>query len=255
MFRIVISGKNMDALRENTIAFLAGLEGKNLTTPVASSQVEAIQDLPPVPTFLASTSHAETPPPPWAMPIPEGPKSAPVAASNEFGVDSRGLPWDQRIHSVSQGVNKDGSWRLRRGVEQSMVDQIEAEIRPKTTPVNIPAQPAPAMPRIAPLDWAPPAHVPAVVPAAPVAPPPQPVAAPMPTSMPSPVLNAHTLETFKAGLVPTLARLVSDGKLTQDYLQSLKSYFQVEQIWQVNDLQLAEMFENFVQGGLIAKAQ
>lgn len=56
-------------------------------------------------------------------------------------LDSRGLPWDERIHASSQGTNKDGSWRYRRGVEQAQIDQVEAELRG-----SVPAQPAAPMP-------------------------------------------------------------------------------------------------------------
>src|ERR1043165_8322493 len=47
-----------------------------------------------------------------AMPNPEG---AP-------DVDSRGLPWDERIHAGTKATNADGSWRNKRGVDKALVE-------------------------------------------------------------------------------------------------------------------------------------
>lgn len=53
-----------------------------------------------------------------AMPNPEG---AP-------DVDSRGLPWDERIHAGTKATNADGSWRNKRGVDKALVEAVEAEL-------------------------------------------------------------------------------------------------------------------------------
>jgi hypothetical protein len=53
-----------------------------------------------------------------------------VAASTDTAgeCDTRGMPWDDRIHSGSRARNKDGSWRGRRGVDPAVVAQVEAEL-------------------------------------------------------------------------------------------------------------------------------
>lgn len=53
-------------------------------------------------------------------------------------LDSSGLPYDDRIHSESRSVNKNGTWRVRRGANPQQVAYIEAELRARqleTTPV------------------------------------------------------------------------------------------------------------------------
>lgn len=49
--------------------------------------------------------------------------------NNAPTVDKNGLPWDARIHSSSKGMNKDGTWRSRKGVDEKYVKQIEAALR------------------------------------------------------------------------------------------------------------------------------
>lgn len=84
-----------------------------------------------------------------------------VPASAEL--DSKGLPWDKRIHSSSRAKVADGSWRKVRGVDDALVAQVEAELRavqvapqvesaPKdgedvvTAPVPVPPVPVAAVP-------------------------------------------------------------------------------------------------------------
>jgi hypothetical protein len=49
-------------------------------------------------------------------------------------IDKDGLPWDARIHSAGTGggskpKNQDGRWKRKRGVEDSEVARVEAELR------------------------------------------------------------------------------------------------------------------------------
>lgn len=48
---------------------------------------------------------------------------------NAPAVDSLGMPHDARIHSDNKGLNKDGSWRKRRGVNDVMVAAVETEMK------------------------------------------------------------------------------------------------------------------------------
>lgn len=68
------------------------------------------------------------------------------------GLDSAGIPWDERIHASTQTKNKDGTWTQRRNLSKHMsedeIKAIENELRgtpaaPVATPA-IPAPPAPA---------------------------------------------------------------------------------------------------------------
>lgn len=54
----------------------------------------------------------------------------PVAPATDSPVkDANGMVWDERIHSSSREMNKDGTWRKRRGVSDELVKQVEAELR------------------------------------------------------------------------------------------------------------------------------
>lgn len=50
-------------------------------------------------------------------------------STDDLAVDADGLTWDARIHSSSRELNKDGTWRKRRGVNTDLVTQVEAELR------------------------------------------------------------------------------------------------------------------------------
>lgn len=112
----------------------------------------------PVAAFGATTA-AESVTPPEASassandsPFPAAPSApAPVATTStsttteiatSVPVDSEGLPWDGRIHSSSkEKLVKDSTWKLKRGVDKTLVEQVKAELRgvmaiPTTAPVT-----------------------------------------------------------------------------------------------------------------------
>ena len=47
-----------------------------------------------------------------------------------FGLDSAGFPWDERIHASSRATVADGTWKLKRGVDHALVEQIRASVLP-----------------------------------------------------------------------------------------------------------------------------
>jgi hypothetical protein len=53
-------------------------------------------------------------------------------------VDSRGLPWDERIHAGTKATNADGSWRNKRGVDKALVETVEAELAGSDAVPNAP---------------------------------------------------------------------------------------------------------------------
>lgn len=59
--------------------------------------------------------------------------------------DSSGIPWDSRIHSLSKAINGDGTWRIKRGVDKSLVDQVTIELK-KLMALPVPVPVAPAVP-------------------------------------------------------------------------------------------------------------
>lgn len=68
-------------------------------------------------------------------------------------VDKRGVPWDERIHASSKALNKDGTWRYRRNLDEAIRKSVEEELllsipptMQRTAPIPVPtgvADPAP----------------------------------------------------------------------------------------------------------------
>jgi hypothetical protein len=119
---------------------------------------------------------AATQSPAPAAPVqPAAQSPIPNVAVNVQGIelDSKGLPWDERIHASTKAINKDGSWKAKRGVQPVTVTEVEAELRNTVASQNAQV----SAPAAAPVQqFAPPAPQ---APAAPVAmPQPAPVAAP-----------------------------------------------------------------------------
>lgn len=71
-----------------------------------------------------------------ALPGIEG--AAPIGSTPDApagdgqGLDKDGLPWDARIHSSSKARNADNSWRVKRGVTDTLKAQVEGELRSST---------------------------------------------------------------------------------------------------------------------------
>lgn len=82
----------------------------------------------PVPTapIAAAPPVTET-----AATVPVAPPVAVVSAAVSAEVDKAGVPWDGRIHSSAKGKKQDGTWKLMRGVDKSLVTMVLHEITPK----------------------------------------------------------------------------------------------------------------------------
>lgn len=277
VLRLVVSGGTVAELKENMTRTLAELNGEETTakrsTQPAARHEDTGEGFPE--TTGAQGSGSKAPvfiSPDAAIPIDFKiaqsltqeipPTKDAVMQTPAFGLDSMGLPWDERIHSTSAAKNKDGSWRTRRGVEPATVKQVEHELiaKLKTGQPEI-APPQAVNPVMASPIVQAPGHSPAPVLASPVTA--SPILQMVPSHVPAavippipaavPVTSAHSFQTFKAQLVPTLYALTEQGRLTPEYIQALKKHFQVEEIWQVNDAQLAEIFENFCKAGLLTR--
>jgi hypothetical protein len=199
---------------------------------------------------------------------------------NGLGVDSRGIPWDARVHASSKTINRDGTWRTRRNMDSETLHKVEASLVQRVIHDSVlPPTSIPHVPPIPPIQNTQVQFIPPqpVVPAPPSTPmqfipqqpayvPPQQVAL-APIQVPNtfdPITpmhdsarprQAHDIASFKATLIPSLAKLVEQGRITPEYVTSLKNYFGVKEIWEVaNDpAKLTEMFENFAAAGLINK--
>lgn len=88
---------------------------------------------------LAPPPPPSAPSPAAAAPSTSAPAAAPVSSAD---LDKNGLPWDERIHASSRAKIADGSWRMKRGVQQHVVDTVEAELRGQA----VAAPPPPAAP-------------------------------------------------------------------------------------------------------------
>lgn len=90
-------------------------------------------------------------------------------------LDSKGVPWDERIHASTKTQNADGSWKKRRGVNDLTVKEVEAELLAANTDTNTgevtptPPAPAPVVPST-PTTPTPPAPTVPVTPVAPTTP-------------------------------------------------------------------------------------
>jgi hypothetical protein len=226
--------------------------------PIVDNSVETVDNDPePTPVVINAASIAQ--------------------AAHNYETDSRGLPWDERIHSSSKEKNKDGSWRYKRGVDKNLLPQVEAELlagrSPNQSTAPMPVIAPPPLPTI-------PVEIPKVFPQATVptqAPVAQPVVNVMPVSTPvTPVQPAvvtsyeqqipipqstkptHSLQTFKdpANFAKVIAVLVTEKKIDQNYLNQLKTHFGVKEIFDLpkNDAAITEIFNSFVGYGFITKA-
>lgn len=106
-----------------------------------------------------------------AVPMPPAP---PAPAGQTQELDAAGLPWDARIHSESRARIADNTWRRKRGVDQTVVDSVTAELRaaypaptgqpaPASTPpvAETPAAEPPTIPPAGALGYVPPPPPPA----------------------------------------------------------------------------------------------
>lgn len=203
-----------------------------------------------------------------AVPTPE---AAPRIPTARIGLDSRNIPWDERVHASTKEINKDGTWRSRRNVNKDVVKQIETELKANTQ-VQATVSVVPSIPGIPAFPTSPvlglPNHAPILQPS--------PFDPPMQQFPPSPITQmvqepvkstyenvqippgtrpAHSLLTFKNNLMDILADLVRKEKITPEWIQQMKTHFEVKEIWNIigNEKQAMELYDNFVNWGFITR--
>lgn len=105
-------------------------------------------EVPPAISIPAPAPLPSVPSPAVPAPVQQAP-AAPTTPATVVDLDSRGLPWDDRIHASTKAKVQDGSWKKKRGVGETYVLQVEAQLRgqPVMTPTVPPA------PVITPQPW------------------------------------------------------------------------------------------------------
>lgn len=178
-------------------------------------------------------------------------------------IDSSGLRWDARIHSSSKVKNNDGSWKKRKGVERTVLLQVEGELRGTMAAAQVhqaPPQPqyqqqyqAPVAPPVIeqPVYQAPPQpqyqqptqqYQPPVQQQyqAPVAPPVQQFQQ-----------GSITVDMFINNFPMVIADLVNNKKINQPYIEQLNAYFGIRELWMASPAQKTEMFNGLRNEGII----
>lgn len=184
------TGEQLDAM---TAAAVFG--GQVPQPPAGVPSIVDAGALPTVPVVMpatTSTAPLPVPVPPAPTPASVAPPAAPTTGSPAPGVelDTRGLPWDARIHARTKSKTANGQWKNARGIDAAEVTRIEAELR---NLMAIPAA-APAVPVPPPLVPAAPAIAPPSVPAPP-APPASGATAASPSSFPELMLRISGAQT------------------------------------------------------------
>lgn len=168
-------------------------------------------------------------------------------------VDVTGTPWNELQHSANKTKNVDGSWKRRRTTKQAEVKAAPAfgsmtpdQYQEALQPVQTPPPPAPTV--AVDIPFMPFTSV-VTAPVAPV----EPVVAPAPMIPQPGVVPAHSLHTFKNNLSLIFAHLINEKKIDQAYVQQLKDYFQVKEVWNISasEKQTTELFELFGKLGFI----
>lgn len=102
----------------------AGASPVNVPSPQQeqeqAEEAPAVTPAPPPQSAEPTQAEAPTPPPP--------PPPATVEESSDTETDAKGMPWDARIHSATKSKNKDGSWRYKRGIDKSIITDVEGEL-------------------------------------------------------------------------------------------------------------------------------
>lgn len=194
------------------------------------------------------------PPAPQKVPTPVMAIPRVQATTEASFVDKAGVPWDPNIHSSSKALTKDGTWRMRRGLDPQVLAQVRGEKAVEHVMQH--AQAAAEGPTrtqthiVAAMQEAPMPFVPAPIPQA------APVQHAEPVYTQSGV-HAHTFQSFKDNLVEVFAALVKEGKIDQAYIDQLKKYFEIKEIWNLwaSEKKLSELFENFCGANLIQRIE
>lgn len=271
MYKFEISADSPEELRMKMQDFAKDFSPKLSTRPpdfiVQDSAPATVAQIAAVPEYADN-------PPEEILPAP-GPNVtntviAPSVHSNDKR-DAKGLPWDSRIHSSSQALNKDNTWRYKKGLDDGIKTQVEAQLRSLPSPSAVPVVAPVVVPTI-PVELPNFASVaaPQVTPAVQQSPPlvaANPVGAPPVQAIPSKYESVplppgqrpvHTLTTFSENLFAgqmLVNQLINEGKLTTEYIGQLTTHFKLGTFWEIiepkNKSCLVELYIMFKKCGFI----
>lgn len=181
-------------------------------------------------TTSAATLSVPVPPAPNAANVAQAAALPPASPAPGVEVDSKGLPWDARIHAESKNKIADGTWRKKRNLDPNVLATVEAELRQLMAAPGAaasPVAPAPAAPSAVPTAPAAPSApavgnvpLPPGVPVAPAAIPsataasPQ-TATPAATAPVPPAANGQDPRAQFVALVGRASAAIQGGKVTQ----------------------------------------
>lgn len=156
---------------------------------------------------LTTSVQLQAPPPPAPVVPVAGPGipdavPAPPGPAVDAQLDTRGYPWDGRIHASNRATKIDGSWKNKRGVDANLIVQCEAQNKPGNVVTTIPTIVTSAT-------------VPAVVPAITAAPAPPAPPAPLVAGPSAPLVTASAPIDFR-GLMQKIQTATAAGKLSTD---------------------------------------
>lgn len=83
----------------------------------------------PVSLMVPPVPQPPAPMPAAVAPVPMAP-AAPSSPASDVKLDSKGLPWDERIHASTKTTVADGSWKKKKGInDPALIARVEAELR------------------------------------------------------------------------------------------------------------------------------
>jgi hypothetical protein len=124
--------KLLRAAPETAREYIQGSSPALVTTDNVETAPPAVFDRSPEPVQAPAPAPAPAASEVWGnaqQPQPWHPVPAQPVASTQVELDAAGMPWDERIHSSAKSKVKDGTWKLRRGVEEHEVQEVKAEYR------------------------------------------------------------------------------------------------------------------------------
>lgn len=139
-------------------------------------------------------------------------------ASKESDVDSKGIAYDPAIHTSTKKKNQDGTWKLKPGQGNKKVDVAEKIVEQSAT-IEIPKIVEPTIPEFT-----------------------------QGSAAIGQIASGHTIESFKKNLPMIMMKLVTEGKMTREYMNELNSYFNVVNLWDVaqDEEKLKQLYKLFI---------
>ena len=254
MYKFEISADSPSELRQKMLEFAnemqmdqkvdAGIyiDDVEEETHVPLSNFDSSIFAPVPPPFIKTQTDQQSVPLP-AVSISQNKVQAAVSPNVDVIKDSNGFIWEANIHASNKTLNKNGTWRYKRGVDEETIKKYEqSNVNPP--PVNPPPVNPPLVGSV---------HPPRQVVEAVIVKPVEQTYENI--TIPPGVRSAHSLITFKNNLTSILAQLINENKITQEYIAQLQEYFEVKHIWSITDTesQAIELFDLFVNHGFLTK--